>query len=61
MTSDNDNDNDKNIPIVKQAVPRKAYHSPKLSSFGTVTQLTQSASNMMRDDGSGIMGMNMIS
>jgi len=56
MTSDND----KNIPIVKQADHRKSYHSPKLSSFGTVTQLTQAASNMMKADG-GPMGMNMIS
>ena len=57
MTSDNE----KNIPIVKQTIHRKSYHSPKLSSFGTVTQLTQAASDMMKEDGSGIMGLNMIS
>ena len=53
-------DNDKHIPIVKQATHRKSYHSPTLSSFGTVTQLTQTYTNMMKDDGG--MGMaNMIS
>lgn len=54
-------DDKKSIPNEKQAVHKKAYHSPKLSSFGTVTQLTQAASNMMMDDGSGIMGLDMIS
>ena len=54
-------DNAKNNQIERQAVHRKPYHSPTLSSFGTVTQLTQAASNMMKDDGSGIMGMDMIS
>ncbi len=44
MTSDNE----KNIPIVKQATHRKSYHSPKLSSFGTVTQLTQT--NTINDE-----------
>ena len=44
-------DNEKNIPSVKQATHRKSYHSPKLSSFGTVTQLTQAEANMMKDDG----------
>jgi hypothetical protein len=52
MTSDNE----KNIPIEKQAIHKKPFHSPKLSSFGTVTQLTQSFENMMKDDGGS--GMN---
>ena len=49
MTSDNE----KNIPIKKQAIHRKSYHSPKLSSFGTVAQLTQMESMAMFDDGGG--------
>lgn len=57
MTSDNED----TIPIKQQATHRKPYCSPKLSSFGTVTQLTQAAADMMKDDGSGVMGMNMIS
>ena len=53
-------DNEENSLIEKQDVHKKAYHSPKLSSFGTVTQLTQAANNMMKADG-GPMGMDMIS
>ena len=48
-------DNKKSIPNEKQAIHKKSYHSPKLSSFGTVTQLTQTNTNMMKDDGG--MGM----
>jgi hypothetical protein len=54
------NDNKKSIPNEKQAIHRKYYHSPKLSSFGTVTQLTQAISNMMKADGGAGMN-NMIS
>lgn len=54
-------DNEKNMPIEQPAAHRKSYHSPKLSNFGTVTQLTQAANNMMKADGSGVMGMDMIS
>lgn len=54
--------NEKNIPIVKQASHRKFYHSPTLSSFGTVTQLTQTNTTMMQADGGPTMGgMSMIS
>jgi hypothetical protein len=53
-------DDKKSIPNEEQAVHKKAYHSPKLCSFGTVTQLTQAANNMMKADG-GPMGMDMIS
>ncbi len=58
MTSDNE----KNIPSVKQATHRKSYQSPKLSSFGTVIQLTQTNTvSMMGDGGPNAGGMNMIS
>jgi len=54
-------DDKKIIPNEKQAIHRKSYHSPKLTSFGAVTQLTQAAANMMKEDGSGVMSLNMIS
>jgi hypothetical protein len=49
MTSDDE----KNLPIVAQAIHKKPYRSPKLSSFGTVAQLTQMESMAMFDDGGG--------
>jgi hypothetical protein len=50
------NENEKNVPGEHKNTQKKCYHSPKLSSFGTVTQLTQAFTNMMKDDGG--MGMN---
>ena len=55
MTSDKQ----QNIPTEKQAIHRKSYQSPKLSTFGTVTQLTQTASMGMFDDGGGTVQTSM--
>jgi hypothetical protein len=52
MTSDDK----KSLPTLEQAIHKKPYHSPRLSSFGTVAQLTQMESMAMFDDGgSGVM------
>ena len=49
MTSDNE----KTLPGVEQATHKKSYHSPQLSSFGTIAQLTQTESMAMFADGGG--------
>jgi hypothetical protein len=48
---------DKNTLKQKKSAQRKSYHSPKLSNFGTVAQLTLATKNNALDDS----GMNMMS
>jgi hypothetical protein len=40
-----------NMQVESKSAQRKSYHSPKLSHFGTVTQLTHSAKAAGKTDG----------
>jgi len=54
MTSDTE----KSIPIDRQAVHRKAYHSPKLIGFGSLAELTyENMDGPFSDNGTGMTGM----
>ena len=46
----------KDTPGENKSAQKKPYHSPKLSSFGTVTQLTQTNTIHMKADGGPNMG-----
>jgi len=48
---------DVNVQVEGKGAQRKNYHSPKLSNFGTVAQLTLATMNNVVDDS----GMNMMS
>ncbi len=48
---------DTNMQVESKSAQRKSYHSPKLSNFGTVAQLTLATMNNAVDDS----GMNMMS
>jgi hypothetical protein len=54
MTSDNE----ENSLIEKQAVHKKAYHSPKLIGFGSLADLTHTNMNgPFSDNGTGMLSM----
>jgi hypothetical protein len=52
------NDNEENSLIEKQAVRKKAYHSPKLIGFGSLADLTHmNMDGPYSDNGTGMFSM----